>query len=199
MGTRGIKMDGQKIKNQKGVALIVALVLLLAISLLGATSLRSGFFHERMSMNSQADTLTFLGAESGINGIMAFAWQIGEGDVDESFFADTILKGTVQNNCITKSAIVAGKCSSASQAFDTRSTGVLFVQAGTTFLGTNGVENSDTTVFSDYKFRTQGTSYFNQTLELPFGTVNQQDWKKLGVGNNPFSMTTSEMTAAAAE
>ena len=183
-------------KNQSGVALIVSLVILLAIMLLGVSSLRSGFFHERMSMNSQADALTFMGAESGINGVMSFAWQIGGGAVDESFFADTILFGQAQSNCVTKGNIVPGWCANASQAFDTRPNGVLFVQSSTSYNGSFQVENSDASVFRDHKFTTVGTSYFLQNLNLPFATENLQEWKKLGVGNGPFSMGHDEMRLA---
>ena len=196
-------------KNQSGVALIVSLVILLAIMLLGVSSLRSGFFHERMSMNSQADALTFMGAESGINGVMSFmgaesgingvmsfAWQIGDGAVDESFFADTILFGQAQSNCVTKGNIVPGWCANASQAFDTRPNGVLFVQSSTSYNGSFQVENSDASVFRDHKFTTVGTSYFLQNLNLPFATENLQEWKKLGVGNGPFSMGHDEMRLA---
>ena len=182
--------------SQTGVALVVSLVILLAIMLLGVSSLRSGFFHERMSMNSQADALTFMGAESGINGVMSYAWQIGDGSVDESFFADTILFGKDQENCVTKGAIVAGICANTSQAFDTRPSGVLFVQSITTYDGSFQVENSDASVFKDHKFTTVGTSYFLQNIGLPFATENLQEWKKLGVAGGPFSMSHDEMKLA---
>lgn len=179
-------------KNQKGAALIVALVMLLAITLLGVSSLRSGAFHERMSLNSQADSLAFLGTESAINGVMSYAWQIGQNGVDEAFFAKAIL-GT-QRNCISKSAISEGDCT-ISQTFDRRADGVLIAQADTKHKGESPVENTDGSVMAYHKFETVGNAYFTAELDLPFAYENMQVWRKLGVPSQ-FSMSESDFQAS---
>lgn len=178
-------------ENQRGAALFVALIVLLVITLMGVSSLKSGIFHERMSMNSQADTLTFMGAESSINSIISFAWQIGDNGVDESFFAPAILTGQPQLNCVAKDAISSGNCT-ASQTFDRRAQGVLIAQADTTYEGQSQYENNDAKFLAYHDFETKGTSYFVRDLDLPFAYQNLQEWKKLGVPNG-FSLTAGEM------
>ena len=176
-------------QRQQGVALFVALILLLAITLLGVSSLKSGIFHERMSVNSQADTLTFMATESSINSIISFAWQIGQNDVDESFFAESIL-GAGQRNCIAKDAVLDGDCT-VDNTFDRRASGILIAQADTEYDGESPAENSDAT-FAYHKFTTIGNAYFVADLDLPFAYSNSQGWKKLGVGRG-FSFTASEL------
>lgn len=188
-------MGNELFKNrQQGATLIVALVILLAITLLGVAGLRSGIFHERMSLNSQAETLTFMGAESSINGILSFALQIGKNGVDDSFFADAVL-GTEQENCVTKTGITLAACASMDDALDTRESGVLFAQGKTSYAGQAGVFNSDTETLAYHKFDTTGSGYLRANLGLPFATENKQGWQKLGVAT-PFAVSKQELMAA---
>lgn len=182
--------------SQKGAALIVSLVILLAITLLGVASLRSGIFHERMSLNSQAEALTFLGAESSINGILSFALEIREDRVDDSFFADAVL-GTGQQNCVTRSGIARAFCVDISQALDTRDSGVVFAQAETRYKHQTKIFNSDPDTLAYHTFTTDGTSYLRGDLDLPFATRNQQEWKMLGVAM-PFTVSATHVREARA-
>lgn len=181
-------------RSQRGAALIVSLVVLLAITLLGVASLRSGIFHERMSLNSQAETLTFLGAESAINGILSFALEIRENRVDDSFFSTSVL-GKAQENCVTKNGIAAAACSDAGEVLDTRESGVLFAQTSTEYLGQAKLFNSDPDTLAYHKFSTEGTSYLRGNLDLPFASKNLQEWQMLGVAM-PFAVSRADIMAA---
>ncbi len=181
----------------RGATLIVALVILLAITLLGVASLRSGIFHERMSLNSQAETLTFLGAESSINGILSYAMEIREERVDDSFFTDAVL-GVGQKNCITKNGISDALCANTAEALDTRGSGVVFAQAETEYVQQTKLFNSDPDTLAYHTFDTIGTGYLRQDLELPFATRNSQQWKMLGVAM-PFTISAQHVKAAKAD
>lgn len=181
--------------SQQGAALLVALVVLLAITLMGVTSLRSGLFHERMSLNSQADALTFMGAESGINGIMAAARRIGDQGNSESFFADTIIGKRAQTNCVTHAGLLSGACSQLSHALDTRTEGIVFSQPETEYLGERPVIGSDVNVFAQHTFKTDSTGYIRSDLQLPFANKNRQEWSRLGVPGQ-FSMNAAEIELA---
>lgn len=56
-------------RRQEGMALLIALVVLVVVSILGATSMRSALFQGKVSVNQQASQLTFQGAESGIESV----------------------------------------------------------------------------------------------------------------------------------
>lgn len=164
--------------KQSGAALLVALIMLLAITLLGVTSLRSGAFHERMSLNSQADSLAFLGTESAINGVMSYAWQIGQNGVDDSFFATAILGGD-QVNCVSKTEVTDAACT-INSTFDRRANGILVAQASTSYEGVGPPFNTDGSIMAFHTFVTVGNAYFTAELNLPFAYENRQEWRKLG-------------------
>lgn len=181
-------------RSQQGAALIVSLVILLVVTLLGVASLRSGIFHERMSLNSQAETLAFLGAESAINGIFSFALEIRENRVDDSFFATSLL-GNEQQNCITRQGITAAFCADHNDVLDTRDSGVVFAQTATLYVGQTKLSNSDPDTLAYHKFSTEGTSYLLGNLDLPFASKNLQEWQMLGVVM-PFAVSRADVVAA---
>lgn len=55
--------------GQDGMALLVALVVLVVVSLLGATAMKLALFQNRMSINSQFAQHLFQGAENGLQGV----------------------------------------------------------------------------------------------------------------------------------
>lgn len=57
-------------RAQGGIALLVALVVLVVVSILGATSMRSALFQGKVSVNQQVSQITFQGAESGIEAVL---------------------------------------------------------------------------------------------------------------------------------
>lgn len=56
--------------KQRGMALLIALIVLVVVSILGATAMRSALFQNRMSINSQLSQMTFQGAESGLQAVI---------------------------------------------------------------------------------------------------------------------------------
>lgn len=51
---------------QRGMALVIALIVLVVISILGVVAMRTALFQNRVSINSQTYNLAFHGAESGL-------------------------------------------------------------------------------------------------------------------------------------
>lgn len=60
-------------RQQQGMALLVSLVVLIVVSVLGATAMRSALFQSRISVNSQASQQIFQGAESGLEALLDHA------------------------------------------------------------------------------------------------------------------------------
>lgn len=59
--------------RQQGMALLIALVVLVVVSILGATAMRSALFQNRISINQQISQMVFQGAESGIQSVFNVA------------------------------------------------------------------------------------------------------------------------------
>lgn len=59
--------------RQRGMALLIALIVLVVVSILGATAMRSALFQNRVSINQQMSQMIFQGAESGIRGVLMCA------------------------------------------------------------------------------------------------------------------------------
>ncbi len=53
--------------SQRGMALTIALIVLVVVSILGIVALRTALFQNRVSINSQLSTLAFQAAESGLS------------------------------------------------------------------------------------------------------------------------------------
>jgi hypothetical protein len=60
-------------KRERGVALIIGLLLLLVLTIMGIAAMRSTGLQERMSANNQQQMITFQGAEAGIRQVMESA------------------------------------------------------------------------------------------------------------------------------
>lgn len=55
------------------MALLIALVVLVVVSILGTTAMRSALFQSKVSVNQQASQLLFQGAESGLESVADFS------------------------------------------------------------------------------------------------------------------------------
>ncbi|MFP5383371.1 MAG: PilX N-terminal domain-containing pilus assembly protein [Gammaproteobacteria bacterium] len=58
-------------RKQQGIALLVALVVLVVVSILGVTAMRLALFQNKVSINSQVAQHLFQGAETGLQGVSA--------------------------------------------------------------------------------------------------------------------------------
>lgn len=56
--------------RQRGVALVVVLMVLVVVALLGTTAMRSALFQSKVSVNTQIAQLSFQGAESGLAAVV---------------------------------------------------------------------------------------------------------------------------------
>lgn len=65
-------------RNEKGSALIISLLIVIAMTLLGVSGLNMSRFHERMSSNSQYHAISFQAADSAIEGTIADASVLSE-------------------------------------------------------------------------------------------------------------------------
>lgn len=71
--------------SQRGAALIVALLILLVISVIGVSAMRSSSFSAKMAMGTQLDAMAFEGAESAIDQTLTYLLGAdgGNGAMDE--------------------------------------------------------------------------------------------------------------------
>lgn len=60
-------------RDQQGMALLIALIVLVVVSMLGVVSMRTALFQNRVSINNQVETLAFQAAETGLDDTMALA------------------------------------------------------------------------------------------------------------------------------
>ncbi len=102
------------VARQRGIALLVALVVLIVVTLLGTAAMRSALFQTRISTNAQASQLLFQGAESGLEGIYSYAvtppYTAPDktfGDVGKSLPGSVVVRFCLQPNGTTVQTPVA--------------------------------------------------------------------------------------------
>lgn len=61
-------------KREQGIALFVALMILIIVSMLGISAMRMSIFNAKIATSTQAGTLAFRGAESGISAVLREAF-----------------------------------------------------------------------------------------------------------------------------
>lgn len=75
-------MNRTRRSSQQGMALLISLVVLVVVSILGATAMRSAAFQSKVSINAQASQMLFQAAESGLASVGEFSAQQVAGGVD---------------------------------------------------------------------------------------------------------------------
>lgn len=118
-----LSRDGQ-VRRQSGIALFVALMILVIISVLGVAAMRSSVTNARITTGIQAGEMSFQGAQTAINAVInemigTTAGQPGNilTDMIAGHAAGTV---TVQRRCVTASnTAVTGACTT--QFVDSRS------------------------------------------------------------------------------
>jgi Tfp pilus assembly protein PilX len=96
----GIKMKGLVLRDQKGVALIVALIMLLVLTLIGISAIGSTFFESKISGNDRFGAAAFYAAKGGVDvgisrlpDITAYSGNIGS---DETYRSGRMTPGSPQ-------------------------------------------------------------------------------------------------------
>ncbi len=90
------------LKAQRGVTLLVALILLLVMSMIAVTSLNTSTLEERMAINTQNQISVFQGAESGIGKAIKKLDVLGRVAVSE---ADEAVNVTFSSSAKTASTV----------------------------------------------------------------------------------------------
>lgn len=105
-------------KRQGGVALFIALIMLVIISILGISAMRMSMFNARISTGSQVNTMTFLAGESALQAVYEEALDADQGGQNNVIlramnkrFAEGVFE--VQLRCVTgNDAYKSGVCAS---------------------------------------------------------------------------------------
>lgn len=105
------KRQANSQRQQQGVALFIALIILLVISVLGITALRSSATNARVTTGIQASHLSFQGAQSAINQAIEDTLD-GQAGKLSPLLADMIEHiGEVRpTRCVVASGTVEGNC-----------------------------------------------------------------------------------------
>jgi len=165
--------------HQQGAALLIALIILLMITLMGVSALKSGIFQEMMAFNAQAEEMSFHGAETAISAIVT------EARSNNVMLNDLIDAGNAATeHCVTLSAGLQDEACGAGEVIDERA--ALISQASSRFDSKKILVGSDADYFKDYQFVSVGTGRFVQA-SMPFSATNYQEWRKVGPAAGQFS------------
>ena len=95
-------------QRQHGMALLIALIVLIVVSILGVVAMRSAMFQNRISINSQITNLSFQAAESGLQSVVKMhADQVADGKPvnNPANFLNIAVNQKAQRVCYTKDAV----------------------------------------------------------------------------------------------
>lgn len=172
-----------RIKNAKGAALLIVMILILVMSTLTFNSIKSTTLYTRLASNQVATERTFQAAESVIDRVFL------EGqDVTSVRFLEAVLAG-VQYDCLSQSDFLPEKCTR-KDTFDsygkysTAHGNTLFSAAQTRYLGDLIATGYDVRSFSYKHFETQGASFYAPEKRVNFASENRLHWQKFGPKNN---------------
>jgi type II secretory pathway component PulK len=93
-------METPTLKNERGVALVIALIMLIVLTFIGISSISSSVFEVRISGNERAGSSAFYAAEGGVGvgisqlpDLMAYSGTIGS---DENYRSGKMIPGNPQ-------------------------------------------------------------------------------------------------------
>ena len=165
-------------QQQRGAVLFIALIILLMVSMMGVSAMRSGIFHERMAFNTQVEEMTFQAAETAVNGVIKQA-RTNEGNL----LGRLVALNQVTTQCFSRSnGLSSGECT-AGQFVDSRD--AFQSQAESKFDLKRPSMGNDTEKLADYQFRSVGigTAVNDDTVRR-----NLQEWRKIGPAGGPFEV-----------
>lgn len=146
-------MKPTRASSQRGAVLLVSLLILLMVSVLGISAMRSSIFANKVATGIQADAMTFEAAETAI--AVAYGGMLADTSLQTVF-----APGHTTTNCITSSGSSTGGCGNTT--FDNRS--LLTAEAFTYFGGYKALPGSQisttagSNLFVDYKINILGQS-----------------------------------------
>lgn len=173
----------QRLSAQRGAVLLIALITVLLMSMLGATLMRAGLFHEKLSANNRLDSFTFWAAESAITASMAAIDK-------QQRWQDLILSGRVWDVCLTQSGIAETDCDKpgfplADGNGDARAS-ALAARTQTRYMGGSPLPGFAVDQVVIQRFSTEGRAYYSDHSPLPFGHLNMQVWQRIGTDTGVF-------------
>ena len=135
-------------QGQRGVALVIALLILVMISIIGIAAMRTSIFNAKISTSSQGSTMAFQAAESALAALFIEASQYNGDEADETNVIYLALRqldfGTLtpQDRCVTQDDLFkVGACADADR-FDERglmqASSRLVIKPGTVPCGVGG-------------------------------------------------------------
>ncbi|ASK35072.1 hypothetical protein CEK62_12125 [Alcanivorax sp. N3-2A] len=168
--------------SQSGVALLVALMILVIVSLLGVTAMKTSMFSAKIATGSQVDAMAFEGAESAVADAYGYLYNMSSAELQP------FLNGQVINRCLSASGVGLNACQN-NDHMDSRE----LVRAGsrTRQKGMQAVSGSQVSMSGsgsmvvDYTFEIMGNSEIEQ-----FGVDNhhlQQALKRGMVASSDFN------------
>ncbi|POB05181.1 PilX N-terminal domain-containing pilus assembly protein [Halopseudomonas oceani] len=140
---------------QQGIALVVALVVLLMVSVLGLSAMRASVFSAKVATGVQSDVMTFEAAETAI----VSTYEELSGLSNEQLYA--AVDGQASQFCITENGAVDGACGS-TNFMDVR--GLLQAESLSYLDGFSPISGSQVSssggagVFVDYRINILGES-----------------------------------------
>lgn len=167
-----------KQERQTGAALIVALVILLAVTMIGISAVKSGLFHERMAFNAQANELSFQAAETAIAAV------IEEAKTNGSMLTIMLDSSSTTLHCVSSTEGLELDVCANDETIDARSS--LQANAESRYDSKKPLLDTDAASFMDFQFSTDGTGSFVSD-SMPFSHTNHQEWRKVGPASGLFS------------
>ena len=159
--------------SQHGSALIVALIILLMVSVLGISAMRTSIFSSKVATGIQADTMTFEAAESAIAVSLKQLRDFSEADLSRA-----VLNGQSLQTCLLSDGTLKEGVCGGTDHMDSRE----LVQAGSYVVHKKNncrmVSGSDVELYRDYVIDVLGESSM-QSYEIE--TNNLQEALKLGL------------------
>lgn len=141
-------------RPQRGAVLLVSLLILLMVSILGISAMRSSIFANKVATGIQADAMTFEAAETAVTATFG-------GLAANQSLQNVFSPGYITTTCISSSGINNGDCGP-TDSIDRR--GLLTAEAVTYFGGYKALSGSQistqggSSLFVDYKINILGQS-----------------------------------------
>lgn len=172
-------------RAEHGAALLIALLILVIVSLMGITAMKTSMFSAKISTGTQVDAMAFEGAESAISDAYSYLYGLSSASLQP------FLNGQIAYRCLTGSTVKEMRCG-ASERLDSR--GLVQAQSRIRQKGIQPVSGGQVsmsgggTLTVDYTFEIMGDSEVEQfeidnhhlQQALKRGMVASSDFNNIG-------------------
>ncbi|WP_194864309.1 PilX N-terminal domain-containing pilus assembly protein [Alloalcanivorax profundimaris] len=91
-------------RTERGAALLIALLILVIVSLMGITAMKTSMFSAKISTGTQVDAMAFEGAESAVSEAYAYLYGLSSAKLQP------FLNGQAAYRCLEGSAVKKTRC-----------------------------------------------------------------------------------------